>query len=323
MKHSLLLFLLLPLHAFAQYRPTYTGPTMQQNQQSRQDFNRMVNQRTQDFQMRQMQRYRSGQGSPQLLREMQQQAQAHQLELEKNANEKLAQLAQQQQLKRQEHPAANPQQAAAQQKEDSRQLTLLAVRNYREVFLPGQMTTVLQAEKLAPEGQQQLHNLNAKLADKSWWKKQDAAQLASALTAYSDTLTSLTTSLLGFNLASPPAVPAPFSVSALETQLATHVFDQKAATQLLQDAALTEKLVAGDQLIKAVNDFSSLSAAAAAGGELQRNPKKVQEDVLASLHVVGKGMDRYNARVRAQNNVFDAEKALLKSTSAYVAKNRK
>ena len=44
---------------------------------------------------------------------------------------------------------------------------------------------------------------------------------------------------------------------------------------------------------------------------------------LASLHVVNKGLDRYNSRVRAQNNVFDAEKALLKSTSAYVAKNRK
>lgn len=64
------------------------------------------------------------------------QAQAKQQKQEQDATESLARLAQEQ--RRQEHPAKNPQQAAAQQKADDKQLTLLAVKNYRDVFLPGQ-----------------------------------------------------------------------------------------------------------------------------------------------------------------------------------------
>lgn len=170
------MLLLLPLHSFAQYGRGYTGPTMQQNQQSRQDFNRMTNQRTQDFQQRQLQRNRPGQPSRATTPETRLQAQAKQQKLEQEANESLARLTQQQR-QRQEHPAKNPQQAAAQQKADDKQLTQLAVKNYRDVFLPGQVASALEAQQLSPSAQQTLRGLNDNLLNDAWWGKQDGAQL--------------------------------------------------------------------------------------------------------------------------------------------------
>ncbi|RAK62067.1 hypothetical protein [Hymenobacter edaphi] len=319
MKYSLLLFLFLPLPSFAQFGRTYTGPTMQQNQQSRQQFNQMTNQRTQDFQQRQLQKNRGGYGGQSMTREAQLQAQAKR---EQEANEKLAQLAQEQQRKRQQHPAANPQQAALQQKKDDKQLTLLAVKNYREVFLPGQVSNALDARQLSPKAQQQLGNLNEHLTDKAWWKKQEGAQLPGTIKAYGDTLNALAAGLLGFDVASPPAMPAPLSVSGLNAQLATDVFDQNAVTQLVGEAALSEKLLAGEQLIKAVTEFSRLSAAAASP-EPQRDPAKWKEQVQDGLRQVNKAMSRYNVRMSELTIVYEAQKALLKSTGAYVAKNGK
>ena len=249
-------------------------------------------------------------------------AQAKQQQLEQAANEKLAKLAQEQQRRREQHPAANPQQAALQQKKDDKQLNVLAVKNYRDVFLPGQVANAFQAQQLTPKAEQSLRNLNKNLQDKSWWKKQEGIQLTNALKAYSDTLTSLTTNLLGFGLASPPPLPPPFSVSGLNALLATNAFDQNAATQLIRDAALSDKLAAGEQLAEAVNNFSSLSVTAADQGP-QINPKKLKEEVQASLRSVNKGMERYYARISASHAVLDAQKALLKSTADYLAKNRK
>jgi len=169
------------------------------------------------------------------------------------------------------------------------------------VFLPGQVATALQAQQLSLQAQQQLRNLNENLTDKAWWKKQEGAQLTGSIKAYSDTLASFTASLLGFDLASPPSKPAPLSISRFHTQLATDVFDQNAANQLIQEAALNERLMAGEQLAKAVNDFSRLSASAISQ-ELQSNPKKLQQDVQASLRLVNKEIARYNARISAAHN---------------------
>jgi hypothetical protein len=290
---------------------------MQQNQQSRQDFNRMTNQRTQEFQQRQLERnhYR---GSLPASRETRVQAQAKQQKLEQEANEKLASLAQQQQRRRQEHPAANPQQAAAQQKADDKQLTLLAVKNYQEVFLPGQVLSAIEAQHLSPSAQQSLQNLNGNLLNDAWWGKQDGAQLPGKIKAYGDSLASLTAGLLGFGLASPPAMPAPFSASSLKDKLANDTFDQSAATQLIQNAALAERLEASEQLAKAVQEFSALSAAA-----LPSDPKKMRKEVQKSLRAVTKELARYDARIAASNQLYSVEKALRKSTSTYLAKNSK
>jgi hypothetical protein len=268
------------------------------------------------------QKNRPSSGSQATSREIQLKAQAKQQQLEKNANEKLAQLAQQQQQNREKHPAANPQQAAIQQKKDEKQLTKLAVKNYREVFLPGQMTTISQAQQLSPEAQWQLGSLTQNLTDKAWWKKQEGAQLASSIKAYGDTLTSLTTSLLGFDLASPPAKPASFSVSSLKAALATDKFDQPATTQLLQDAALSVKLIASEQLIKAVKEFSLVSSTSSSQ-EASSSPKKLKADIQESVRSVNKAMDRYYALIGSSTTVDDAQKALLKSTAAYLGKNDK
>lgn len=318
LKASLLL-LLLPLHSFAQFGRSYTGPTMQQNQQSRQYFNQMTNQRTQDFQSRQLQRSRPG-GSP-LTQQTRLQAQANQQKLEQEATEKLARLAQEQQRRREEHPAKNAKLAAAQQKADEKQLTLLAVKNYREVFLPGQVMSALEAQQLSPRAQQSLRALNGSLLDDAWWGKQENGQLPGKIKAYGDTVTALTTGLLGFDVATPPATPAQFSASGLEAMLAKDAFDQNAAAQLIREAALTERLMASDQLTKAVKEFTTLSATVAASPAPENDAKKLRKEVQKSLRAVVKELARYSERIASSDKVYAAEKGLRKSTTAYLAKN--
>ncbi|RZK62136.1 MAG: hypothetical protein EOO59_03335 [Hymenobacter sp.] len=318
MKTLLRLILLLPLPAFAQFGRSYTGPTMQQNQQSRQDFNRMTNQRTQDFQQRLLLRGRSGQGGLSM-REASLQAHAKQQKLEQEATESLARLSQQQQRQRQEHPAPNPQQAAAQQKADDKQLTLLAVKNYRDVFLPGQLSSALEAQSFSPSAAQSMRSLNQNLLDDAWWSKQAGAQAPANVKAYGDSLRSLTAGLLGFSLAAPPAKPAAFSANGLREQLTKDTFDQSAATQLLREAALSDRLSAlhSDNLPKAVQEFSDLATA------LPSDPKKLRKEVQKSLREVNKQLARYQLRLAAANQVYLAEKALRKTTSTYLAKNTK
>jgi hypothetical protein len=322
MRFSLLL-LLLPLHSFAQFNRSYTGPTMQQNQQSRDYFNRTTNQRTQDFQQRQLERSRYRMSNTPVSREVSLQTQAKQQKSEQEANESLARLVQQQQQQRQEHPAKNAQQAAAQQKADNQQLTLLAVKNYREVFLPGQVASALDAQHLAPGVQQRLQKLTDNLLDDTWWSKQEGAQLTGKIKACGDSLTLFTTSLLGFNLASPPATPAAFSAKSFETMLAKDAFDQSAATRLIQDAALTERLAAGSQLAKAAQEFGTLTASAAASPAQPVDAKKLRKDVQKSLRALNKELTRYDDRIAASDKVSAAEQALRKSATTYLLKNDK
>jgi hypothetical protein len=297
---------------------------MQQNQQSREYFNRTMNQRAEDFQMRQLQKRRYVRGVQQPVNpEAQLQAQAKQQQAEQEANEKLARLAQEQQRKRQEHPAQNPQQAATQQKEDDKQLALLAVKNYHDVFLPGQFSNALQARNLSPKAQQDLQNLNENLLNEAWWSKQGAAQLPGKVKAYSDTLTSLTAGLLGFDLASPPPTPAQLSGSRFDDLLVNGAFDQNAATQIMQEVALAEKIIAGKGLAKAVMDFQNLSTNSTSSQELQSDPKKLRKEVKESLRQVNTEMQRYQIRIGTLERLPSAQDAILKSASRYLAKNGK
>ena len=202
---------------------------------------------------------------------------------------------------------------------------MLAVKNYHDVFLPGQVSRARQAQQFSPTAQRALNRLHQNLTEKSWWKKQEAAHLPlpGTIKAYGDTLSLLTAGLFGFDLNAPPAMPAPLSMSGVAKGLSAHTFDQSVATQLIQDAALSEKLLAGRELAKAVNAFNSLTASAAASPELASNPKKLREQVQASLREVEAEVVRYYARLDGFDKIEKAQKALIKSTEAYLARNRK
>jgi len=250
-------------------------------------------------------------------------ARTKQQQAEREANENLARLAQEQQRKRQENPAKNPQQAEAQQKADDKQLNLLAVKSYHDVFLVGQVANALQARKLSPQAEQRLHNLTDNLTSDAWWSKQQGAQLTEKLTAYSDTLTSLTTGLLGFDLASPPPTPAQLPASRVDDLLATGTFDQNAAGQLIQEVALAEKLIAGKGLAGAVVQFKNLNGTGAPNQERQSTPKKLRKEVTASLHRVVEEMYDYSTRIASLSRLSSVQDVLLKSTSRYLAKSGK
>lgn len=97
-------------------------------------------------------------------------------------------------------------------------------------------------------------------------------------------MASLTAGLLGFNFAAPPAKPAKLSLNGLNEQLAPDAFDQNAATQLMREAALSEWLsaLASDNLAKAVQEFTALSAAVAADPALPSDPKRLRKEVQKS-----------------------------------------
>ena len=347
----LLLLLLIPVHTFAQYRPIHSptpprplytpapvrpGPTHYQQQQYSQQYARQTFQRMQAQQMQNMQMHQYVNRQQQALAARNQQAvlmrryptsqqlettQALQQKSEQEASEKLAQLAQEQQRKRQEAPASDPQQAAAQQQEDDKQLNLLTVANYNEVFLPGQVYNALQARRLSPQAHKNLQNINQDLLSNAWWSKQDAAQLNGKIAAHGSALTALATDLLGYDLASPPAAPAPPSVSRLDEQLANHTFDQQAATQLIREAALAEKLLAGDRLSKAVRDFNTLAATAAASPALPVDSKKLRNDVKASLRQVNTELQRFDTQLARSRKIAEAQGAILATTYKYLAAN--
>ena len=272
MKISLLSLLLLALPAVAQYRPIYTSPRptytprpttsstsnynyqsqQRQQQQAHQNFQQMQTQQRQQMQDQYYYNSRRQSQMPQyLLRRPQstqqlEQAQARQQQAEQNASAQLAHLTQEQQRQRQAHPAADAQQAATQQKEDAQQLTQLTLKNYREVFLPGQMLGAWQSLTPAPPARQQLQAINQALLDNAWWHQQDAPQLQVKVAAYGTALTKLFADLLGFSPAAMPALPALRPARALQEQLSQGpAFDQAAAAQLIGEATQAEKRLAG------------------------------------------------------------------------------
>ena len=296
---------------------------MQQNQQSVQNFNRMTNQRFQDFQQRHNLQKNPPVVSPPMTPEERLLDRAKLLQSEQEANEKFARFAQAQQRQRLDHPATNPQQAAAQQRADDKQLTVLAVTNYREVFLRVQALKAREAQELSHQSRVSLSNMGETLLDDAWWNNQAGPQLTEKIKAYSDTLASLTTGLLGFAIASPPATPPRLSLSALDALLAKDAFDPNAATQLIRNAALTEQLRASDQLIKAVQYFTALGTTATAGPALLSDPKKLRKEIQKSMRTIEGEMKRYHLGIYGSDEVESAVQALRKSLATYLAKNSK
>jgi len=353
MKHSLplLLLLALPAVAVAQYRPMYmpsrpsytpsyspspvnkmlTGPTsnyrvqQQQQQQTHQNFQRMQEQQRQQMQQqydRNQQQYWARQQvmlhrlpSPKQLAQLQVQQQ----QAEQRASEQLAQLAQEQQRRRQEHPATNGQEAETQQKEDARQLTRLAVKNYQEVFLPGQMRSALQSLALAPTAQQNLQAINNELLSNAWWRQQDAAQVQEKVAAYGKTLAGLTTELLGFSAPELPSPPAPFSASPLQEMLASGKFEQTAAAQLIREAALADKRLEGEPLAQAIKNFTEVGARGGAAPATPQDQKQQRDEVKKSLRRVNQELQGYYARVARPSRLRAAQKAIIQATDGYLA----
>lgn len=349
MRIPLLLLFLCPLYVSAQYRPiysptarpTYSAPVRTytptpyqqqqvQQQQAHQNFQRM---QAQQMQQMQMQMFSNNQRQVSLRQQQMQQQLllrhplspeqlekqlAHQEEAENQATDYLAHFAEDQRNLRLAQPAADAQQAATQQQEDAKKLTVATVKAYREVFLPGQVFAVMQARALSPKSQSSWQAVHTELLDKAWWSKPEATQAASQVAAHARTLTTLTADLLGFDIASPPPAPAPLSVSALDAQLAANTFDQATATQLMRDAAQAEKRLEGERLAQAVQAFNVLAAQPPT-----QDPKARQKQVQKSLRNVDKELQRYYAYAGNSRRLYLTQKAILASTATYLAKNKK
>jgi hypothetical protein len=361
MKHSFLLLLLLPLSAFAQYRPMYTPsrpsytpryttspssstsslykPTspyqVQQRQQqyAHQQFQQMQAQQRQQMQSwhtltqqqaqsrwqqlaRQQQLLLRGQ-TPQQLADNQ----ASQQKAEQQANEQLAHLAQEQQRKQTEHPAPDAQQAAAQQREDTQQLKVLAVRNYQDVFLPGQVAAALQSQLPSAQAQQHVHALTQELLSSSWWKQQTSAQLSDKLATHRANLTALTHELLGPEPVA-AAVPTSSAAGQFEALLAADKFDHQVTSQLLGAAAQADKRAASSQLVEAIQQSTAVAAQAAAVSQRPASDQKAfRKQVQPTVKRVQTELVRYQAQVGAAGQLFQTQRAIAQATAGYLAKN--
>lgn len=353
MKQLLPLLLLLSLPAVAQYRPIYSTPRpgytpsyrspststnlmgpnspyraqQAQQQQAHQNFQRMQTQQREQMQQQyyyNQQRYLT---QPLLLRRPQSpqqlaQQQAQQQQTEQQANEKLTQLIQEQQRQRQARPAATAQEAEAQQREDARQLNRLAVKNYQEVFLPGQMRAALQSLALSPTAQQNLQALNKDLLHNAWWRQQDAAQVREKVAAYSKTLARLPAELLGLGTVERPSSSAPASAGALHEMLSHDTFDQATAAQLIREAALADRRREGEQLAQAVKSFTEVGARVTADPATPREQKQQRNEVKKSLQRVNKELQGYYVRVSRPSQLREAQKTIMQATSSYLASKK-
>ena len=242
------------------------------------------------------------------VREQQQQA-------ELKAEEQLAQFIQDQERQRQQQPAQDAAQALARQQADAKALNRLKVSTYREVFLPGQITTAQQSMHFSPGAQKQVESIGTTLLDKDWWSKQEATRLPGTLAAYGDTLSSLTAALLEFELTSPPNAPALPAQDFYEAVFATGNFDPDAAQQLIREAARAEKIESGARLAQAVAAFRALTTSAASA----TTPQQLQKSVQSSLQTINRELRQYDFRASGMGRLAYTQKALRKAATTYLA----
>jgi hypothetical protein len=256
-------------------------------------------------------------------KEQREQRVAKQHDAELKATAELAHLARSQDSLRLAHPAPNALQTANQKKADEQSLAQLTVKNYRDVFLPGQVMAAEEARSLPEKGMQDWQNISKELLDNDWWSKQDPAQLLEKVAASRATLTALTTTLLGFDPATAPKAERMPSTAALEAMSAKGAFDQQVATQFLQDAARVEKVSTSTKLVSALNDFNREVAEAAARPENQQNPQKMRNTVKSGLNDLNKAMAYYENKIAESWTLDYAQTTIAKCATMFLPKSDK
>ena len=333
MKPSLLLLLALPLHAFAQSSTFNPRPTTSQSnfnyrvqQQQRNYPERQFQQRVMDKQLQNSANFRRA--SPQQQQAMLQQtaaqqqrelsrqspqeiaaAQKLQMEAEQKAAAKYAQLIEGQKRRRQDIPPKDEEEAAVKLRRDMQHLTRLLVENYREVYLPGRMSSALRARMLSAQAQKAWTTAAKALQSKAEWSKQPTI-----LAAHSQALTTLTSELLGYDITLPAPAATPVSTGSFDVPMARGYFEQPVADQLLLSANQADKLAASGQLVAAVKSLNALVA------KLNNtdDQKDLQKEVSLSVRSVEKEMERYNARIVIVGNLLQVQQGILKSTDSYL-----
>ncbi|MFD2718361.1 hypothetical protein ACFST9_06520 [Hymenobacter monticola] len=320
MKLPLLLLLALPLSAAAQMNGSSFGNAnyqmARQQAQMSNNFQRHVMEKS-------MSRMNSSSASRAQLVQWQEQREkrvAKQQEAELKATAELTRLGRRQDSLRLARPAPNAIQTAARKKADEQALAQLSIKNYRDVFLPGQVMAAEEARSLPGKGMQDWTTINKELSDNDWWAKQDPAQLLAKVSAYRATLTSLTTALLGFDPATAPKPERLPSTAALDAMRAKGTFDPQVATKFLQDAARVEKLGASTKLVSALNDFNHDVAEAAARPEMQQNPQKLRNTVKSGLKDLNKAMDYYEMAIGGSQALSYAQGSIEKCASTFLPK---
>ena len=323
MRLPLLLLLALPLTAVAQYGGSSYGNSQFQASQRQAQMSANFQRQTMDRMMTRMNSSSSSGAQRVKWAADQEQQVAKQRAAEQQATVALTRLAHRQDSVRQGHPAPNALQTAARRKADDQQLALLTVRNYRDVFLPGQVLAAEQARSLPAKGMQDWQTISKDLLDNAWWSQQDPAQLLAKITAYRTTLTALTTDLLGFDPATAPKPEKLPSTKPLDAMVAKGPFDPQVATQFMQEAGRVEKEAKSTKLIGALNDFNREVAEAAARPEIQQNPQKLRNTVKSSLNDLNKGMARYEMEMSQSGVLSYAEITVRSYAAKYLPKNDK
>ena len=322
MRLPLLLLLALPLSAAAQMNGSSFGNA---NYQVAQRQAQMANNFQRQMMERSMARMNSATSAAQraqwTAKREERVAQQHKSELKATAE--FTRLARRQDSLRLAHPAPNALQTAARKKADDQALAQLAVKNYRDVFLPGQVMTAEEARSLPEKGMQDWGTISKELSDNDWWSKQDPAQLLAKVTAYRTTLTTLTITLLGFDPATAPKPERMPSTAALDAMRAKGTFDPQVATQYLQAAARVEKLAASTKLVSALNDLNHDVAEAAARPEIQQAPQKLRNTVKSGLRDLNKAMAYYEMQTAQSPVLSYAQGTIEKCATTFLPKPTK
>jgi NADH dehydrogenase/NADH:ubiquinone oxidoreductase subunit G len=245
--------------------------------------------------------------------------QALQQKAEQQANEQLARLAQEQQRKQIEHPALDAQQTIAQQREDAKQLKLLAVRNYQTIFLPGQVAAALQSQLPSAKVQQDVRDLTQELLSNAWWKQQThRSVLSEKLGAHRTTLTALLHELKGSQSTASSSTPlATDRVNALFT---ADKFDPQAANQLLREAAQADKHANSLVVTEAIEQLILTTTQLETSPQGQTNDQKVlRKQVQTSVKRVYQELARYQAHVGSAGQLFQMQRTIAQTTAGYLA----
>lgn len=323
MRLPLLLLLALPLSAAAQMNGSSFGNAQYQVSQRQAQMATNFQRQAMERSMARMNASSYSRAQQAQWKEQREKRVAKQHDAELKATTELARLARRQDSLRLAHPAPNALQTAARQKADDQALAQLTVKNYRDVFLPGQIIAAEEARSLSEKGMQDWQNMSKELLDNAWWNKQDPAKLPGIITAYRTTLTTLTTDLLGFDPATAPKPERMPSTATLDAMRAKGSFDQQVATQFLQEVARFEKVSSSTKLVSALNDFNHDVAEAGARPENQQNPQKMRSTVKSGFNDLNKAMARYELEMAQSRTLDYAQTTIEKCATTFLPKNDK
>jgi hypothetical protein len=296
---------------------------LQQQQQEQQQQQQQLQQQAEQIRQQQQQQLQQQQ---QMEQQRQQQEQHNQLLLQQLQQQR-GEIQQQrdfvQQLQRQQE--LQREQMARQQQELTQQT--------REINLPKYVNQVnslrAQTEKeykkalanraISKAAIKDFNKLKKDLKRESWLYRSDAGVTLAALAMSMNAASNL---LLGLVPVSSSNFTVNTAREVINQALIDGNFDAVKALNIIQEAAISDKITAGKPLANLVSLFKMQGEMLARIAELPDNKERTDRTVVQLLESIDKEIDKYNEKIKRTDNLLKTKQEMISAIDAYLLTNK-